>query len=115
MITGRSKDLIIVFGRNYAPEDLEWAAATVPGVRAGRVVAFSPSEAEGQVIVVVEPRAGADPSELPVLVRRAVADQVGLTPKRVVLVDPDTIPKTTSGKLRRSAVRDAFDRGELPG
>ncbi len=113
-ITGRSKDVIIVFGRNYAPEDLEWAAGSVPGVRAGRVVAFSPSDAEGEVIVAVEPRAGADPKELPVLVRRAVANEVGLTPSRVLVLSPDTIEKTTSGKLRRSALREAFDRGEIP-
>jgi fatty-acyl-CoA synthase len=114
VISGRSKDLIIMFGRNYAPEDLEFAAATVEGVRPGRVVAFSPADEEGQVVVVVEPRGAANPEELRVLVRRAVADEVGLTPNRVVVVPPDTIPKTTSGKLQRSRVREAFERGELP-
>jgi acyl-CoA synthetase (AMP-forming)/AMP-acid ligase II len=113
-ITGRSKDLIIVFGRNYAPEDLEWAAGAVAGVRTGRVVAFSPSEEEGAVIVAVEPRPDADLDRLPVLVRRAVADKVGLTPNRVLVLPPDTIEKTTSGKLRRSALREAFDRGAFP-
>jgi acyl-CoA synthetase (AMP-forming)/AMP-acid ligase II len=114
-LTGRSKDLVIVMGRNYAPEDFEWATGAVPGVRAGRCVAFSPADQEGTLIVVLELRPGADEDEVRTLVRRAVADATGLTPKRILVVPPDTIPKTTSGKLQRGAVRDAYDRGELPG
>ena len=52
-IAGRIKDVIVVLGRNYAPEDLEWAAARVPGVRAGRCVAFSLPDAEGEVVLVL--------------------------------------------------------------
>ena len=112
-ITGRIKDVIVVLGRNYAPEDLEWAAARVPGVRAGRCVAFSPPDVEGQVILVVEPREGADPGTIPGLVRCAVSDAVGLTPRQVLVVDAGTIQKTTSGKLRRGSVRESYAQGAL--
>lgn len=112
-LTGRIKDLIIVLGRNYTPEDLEWAAGRVDGVRPGRSVAFSqPGGNEEAVVVVVEPRG--EPEEgLAERVGRAVADAVGLRPSEVLVVPRGTVPKTTSGKLRRGALREAYARGEL--
>jgi len=113
-VTGRIKDVVIVLGRNYAPEDIEWAAGRVPGVRAGRCVAFArPGGREGEAVVVVEPARGADPPDLRERVRRAVSDAVGLTVGEVIAVPAGTVPKTTSGKLRRAAVRDAYATGEL--
>lgn len=120
-VTGRSKDVVIVMGRNYAPEDIEWAAGRVAGVRAGRCVAFSPvGGTEGQMVVVIErsPSRGEPSSHFPeddlgARVRGAVTDAVGLTPSEVLVVPRGTIPKTTSGKLRRTAVRDAHAAGRL--
>jgi fatty-acyl-CoA synthase len=115
-LTGRTKDVIIAWGRNYAPEDIEWAAGRVPGVRSGRCVAFGPTGGrEGEVVVVVEARPEADPASLPSLVRAAVTDAVGLVPKDVLVVPNGTVPKTTSGKLRRSALRTAHADGSLLG
>jgi fatty-acyl-CoA synthase len=114
-VTGRVKDLLVVFGRNVSPEDLEWAAARVPGVREGRCVAFAPPGAgEGRAVVVVEARAGAEPEGLAEQVRDAVFDAAGLAPAEVLVVPRGTVPKTTSGKLRRGAVRDAYAAGTLP-
>ena len=113
-ITGRVKDIIILMGRNYAAEDLEWAAATVPGVRPGRCVAFSrPNVSDGEAVLLVESRQGADVRKLARSVRMAVATQVGAIPLEVVVLPPGTIEKTTSGKLRRSAMRDAYAGGSL--
>jgi fatty-acyl-CoA synthase len=115
--TGREKDLIIVLGQNHAPQDLEWAAERVPGVRKGRAVAFGSGAQPGvrdDVVVVVEPaRDVADPASLQAKVRASVTDATGLRPTEVLVVVPGTVPKTTSGKLRRSALRDAYARGEL--
>jgi fatty-acyl-CoA synthase len=117
-ITGRIKDLIIVFGRNYAPEDVEWAAARVQGVRAGRAVAFAkPAGHEGEFVVAVEARATERADALDSLadrVRQGVAEEVGITPTEVIVVPKGWIPRTTSGKLRRAAARDAYaaDRTE---
>jgi fatty-acyl-CoA synthase len=113
-LTGRIKDLIIMLGRNYTPEDLEWAAGRVAGVRPGRSVAFSRPGGHEEAVVVVEPRD--EPEEgLAERVGRAVADAVGLRPSEVLVVPRGTVPKTTSGKLRRGALRDAYVRGELIG
>ncbi|MGH2740411.1 MAG: AMP-binding protein [Actinomycetota bacterium] len=113
-VTGRIKDLIIVMGNNYAPEDIEWAASRVYGVRPGSCIAFAaPGDGEGHVVVAVEPARDADPDALPKLVRKAVNESVGITVGEVVVLPRGSAPKTTSGKLRRSALRDAHARGEL--
>jgi fatty-acyl-CoA synthase len=111
-VTGRVKDVIIVLGRNYAPEDLEWAAARVPGTRPGRCIAFAPPDAEGEVVLVVEANEDADVAAIPRQVQRAASDAVGLAPRQVLVVDSGTIEKTTSGKLRRRSIRDRV-RGEV--
>jgi acyl-CoA synthetase (AMP-forming)/AMP-acid ligase II len=112
-VTGRSKDVVIVMGRNYPAQDLEWEAERVDGVRAGRTVAFAIEETEGEAVVVVEPASGGDVEALPRAVWRTVADGLGIVPRRVLVLPPGTVPVTTSGKLRRSWVRDAYARGEL--
>ncbi|CAN5895245.1 N/A [soil metagenome] len=111
-ITGRLKDMVIVMGHNYYPEDFEWAAGRVPEVRAGRCVAFADVAGE-EVVVLVEARAEADPGALSRKVRRALSDAVGIAPGEVLVLPRDTVEKTTSGKLRRAAMRDAYLRGEL--
>jgi fatty-acyl-CoA synthase len=113
-MTGRSKDMIIVFGRNYAPEEFEWLAAQVPGVRPGRCVAFSrPGEGEGELVIVFEPAPGADPEAVASELRRKVNRSLGVAVGDVVSTVKGTITKTTSGKLRRGAMRDAYARGEV--
>src|SRR6184192_3784372 len=92
-LTGRIKELIVALGRNYAPQDIEWAAAGVAGVRPGRCAAFTrPDGRDGDVVVVVEARPDADLEKLPAKVRTAVADAVGLTPREVFVVAKDTLP-----------------------
>jgi fatty-acyl-CoA synthase len=113
-VTGRIKDIIIVLGQNYPPEDIEWAAGQVPGVRAGRTVAFGRPGIEGELVVAVEARAGADWEELEERVKAAVLAEVGLTPREVLVLQPGTIPKTTSGKLQRSAVREVYAASHPP-
>lgn len=111
-VTGREKDVMIAMGHNYYPEDFEWAAARVDGVRPGRCVAFKVPDAE-EVVVLVEAREGFDLARLERDVTRAVADAVGTAPAEVVVLPPGTVEKTTSGKLRRAAMRDAYATGEL--
>jgi fatty-acyl-CoA synthase len=112
-VTGRAKDMVIAMGQNYYPEDFEWAAGRVPGVRAGRCVAFAKPGAE-QVVVLVEPGdAAADLAALRREVSRSIADSVGVRASEVVVVPRDTVQKTTSGKLRRAAMRDAHAAGEI--
>ena len=109
-VTGRAKDVVIVMGANYHPEDFEWAAQRVEGVRPGRVVAFGDAGSKHAVVVCEarEARPG-----LAQDVRDAVQDAIGVAPRDVLVVPPGTIEKTTSGKLRRAAARDRYLAGEL--
>ncbi len=115
VVCGRIKDVMIVGGRNVYPQDVEKVVGEVEGVRAGNVIAFGVEGRHGaqNVIVVAETR---ESTHLDDLVRRivgAVTESVGIPPKEVVLVDPGTVPKTSSGKLQRSACRQQYQGGEL--
>jgi fatty-acyl-CoA synthase len=111
-VTGRAKDVMIAMGHNYYPEDFEWAAARVDAVRPGRCVAFSLPGAE-QVVVLVEASGNGGAEGLEREVDRAVKKAVGVAPSEVVVLPRGTIEKTTSGKLRRAAMRDAYLSGAL--
>lgn len=112
-VTGRTKDMVVVLGQNHHPEDLEWAAARVPGVRAGRSVAFANAAGDGFVLLV-ETQAGASTQDLPRQLSSAVAGAAGIEPTEVLVVPGGTIAKTTSGKLRRSHMRAVYLDGDLP-
>jgi acyl carrier protein len=117
-ITGRSKDLIIKSGRNIIPQEVEAAAAEVQGVRRGCVAAFGTIDQKRgteRLVVVAETRATA-PEELrriEVQIMRTVDAAIGMPPDQAVLVAPHTIPKTSSGKIRRKEVRSLYDAGRL--
>lgn len=112
VITGRAKDLIVVRGRNHDPSDLERAASAVDGVRDGCVVAVGEVDDDGErVIVLAEAR---DPRDgLAADVIAAVRRDAGLTPDLVVVLDPGTLPRTSSGKLRRAEALRQFRAGTL--
>jgi acyl-CoA synthetase (AMP-forming)/AMP-acid ligase II len=110
-VVGRKKDLIIRGGRNFAPQDLEEAAARIPGVRPGRAAAFSLPGPDGErVILAVEVRAGwdGDRDALRAAVRRAVFDAVRLAVDDVALLPARAIPLTSSGKIRRAEARRLY-------
>jgi fatty-acyl-CoA synthase len=117
-ITGRRKDLIIRSGRNIIPQEVESAASEVTGVRRGCVAAFGwrdPESGTERLIVVAETRATAE-DELQRIEREVmerVTEAIGAPPERVELVAPHSIPKTSSGKIRRNETRTRFERGEL--
>ncbi len=113
-VTGRVKDVMISMGHNYYPEDFEWAAARVEGVKPGRCVAFSIPDRE-DVAVLVEVQDGYIAEGFAEEVGDRVADAIGIRPKEVVVLPSGTVQKTTSGKLRRAAMRDAYASGALTG
>lgn len=115
-VTGRVKDVIIKAGRNLYPQEVEDVTARVAGVRAGCVVAFGAPDEKGgteRFVVAAEVRKGTDAQRTAGEIRRAVRDAVGVPPDRVELLPPGSIPKTSSGKLRRSETRRLFLDGKL--
>jgi fatty-acyl-CoA synthase len=114
VVCGRIKDVIIVGGRNVFPEEVERAAAVVEGVREGNVIAFGTAGRRGKegIIVVAETR-GAAGAEVHDDVIDRVCDAVGIPPLEVVLVQPGSLPKTSSGKLQRSVCKAQYRDGEL--
>jgi acyl-CoA synthetase (AMP-forming)/AMP-acid ligase II len=123
-ICGRSKEVVIVNGRNYYPQDLEWEASKIGGVRKGNVVAFGARDPSGlerdreRVVVafeVQEPERLRSASALIGEVRKAVQEGVGLTLDDAVALPPGALPKTSSGKLQRAKTRELYETGELMG
>jgi len=117
-VTGRLKDLIIIRGRNYYPEDIELIVnGAHASFRAGHCVAFSAEIAEQERLVVVqeiEPRTRTIDSEAAFqAIRQAISTIHDLEVYSIVLARAGAIPKTTSGKRRRAACRDQFLNGAL--
>ena len=117
-LTGRTKDVIIRAGRNVYPHELEEAIGDLPGVRKGCVVVFASVDPRSQVeklIVVAETRE-TDPDGLDAL-RARVEEQAGALletpPDDVVLAPPRSLLKTSSGKIRRAACCEQYERGAL--
>ncbi|MET9265333.1 fatty acyl-AMP ligase [Amycolatopsis sp. NPDC004079] len=112
-VTSRKKDLLIVNGRNHDPQTVEWAAAEVPGLRKGNVVAFTrPGRTTEEVVIVAELRGG-DAAAAARRVRSRVQTTLSLTVAEVLLVAPGELPKTSSGKVRRSKTRQHYLQGAL--
>ena len=119
-ITGRAKDLIILRGRNLYPQDIELTAErSHAALRPGCSTAFSVDrDGEERLILVLEVDRGTPPEEfepIATAVRVAVTRDHEARIEDVVLVPPGTVPKTSSGKVRRHASRNAFLAGELAG
>lgn len=111
VVCGRVKDVIIMGGRNIYPTDIERAAGEVEGVRAGNVVAVRIEAGERRETfgVALESGRAADPEEVARIrkeVTAAVVNAVGVRPRTVTVLAPGSLPKTPSGKLRRSSSAD---------
>ncbi|ASC71044.1 peptide synthetase [Halomicronema hongdechloris C2206] len=116
-ITGRTKDLIIIRGRNLYPQDIELTTErSHPALRSGGGAAFMVEEQREEKLVVVQElefRQKPDPEEVTAAIREAIAQEHEVQAYAVVLIKPGTIPKTSSGKIQRRATRAGFLAGHL--
>lgn len=111
-VCARSKDVVVVRGRNHVPQELERPCDQVEGVRKGCVVAVSDVTPEGErVLVLVESHA--PPPRLAEACRNQIRAACGIDPDLVVVVEPGAIPRTSSGKLRRGEALRRWKSGDL--
>ncbi|HRG97029.1 MAG TPA: fatty acyl-AMP ligase [Polyangiaceae bacterium] len=112
-VCGRLKDLIIVRGRNFYPNDLEWVVSELPGVRRGNVVAFSVDGEAGEELVICAEAFQSEAKGLPEAIAQAVLAHFALNVYKVVIVPQGTLPRTSSGKAQRRKTRQLFLEGAL--
>ncbi|QFZ19944.1 fatty acyl-AMP ligase [Saccharothrix syringae] len=120
-VAGRIKDLIVIDGRNHYPQDVEAVAERADEViRRGHVAAFAVPSDDGEALVVVaersarSPRDAVDQARVRNRVRAAVARHHDVRVRDVLVVEPGSVPRTSSGKLSRAACRDRYLAGLLP-
>jgi len=119
-ITGRVKDVIIRAGRNIHPYELEEAVGALEGVRKGCVAAFGARDAKTgaeHLVVLAEARLTdrAERERLRERINELAVRLIGMPADEIVLAPPHSVLKTSSGKIRRAASRDAYERGALRG
>jgi fatty-acyl-CoA synthase len=119
-VSGRKKDLIIIHGRNYLPQDIESIVGGhdgVDGIRFGQVVAFGRAHpltgAEALVIVAETARPITEHDTIRGAIKARVHESVGLVVDETVFIQRGTLPKTSSGKVRRSETKARLELGTL--
>lgn len=119
-LTGRIKDVIILYGVNHYPQDIEMTMQEAhPALRKNGGAAFSVVDQRGEekLVLVQEvertQRFQFSPGEVETRIREAISSEHDVAAHRIVLIRPGSIPKTTSGKIQRSLTRDLWQRNEL--
>jgi len=114
---GRTDDMLVIAGRNVYAFDVEASLAGVSGIRAGRAVTLVDSQCRFVVAAELDPAfesTQASVQRLSAQVRATVVGRVGIAPDDVVFVERGQLPMTSSGKIRRRALAQALQSGELP-
>ena len=113
-VCGRIKDLIIVRGVNYYPQDVEAIVESCsPAIRQGGVAAFDAGDEGAGLVVLIEVKKTAVRPD-PLAIARAIRTQYYIDPDTIAFVPQRSLPKTTSGKLARALAKRRFCDGELP-
>jgi acyl-CoA synthetase (AMP-forming)/AMP-acid ligase II len=112
-ITGRAKDVIVIRGRNHAPHELEAAVDRVEGMRIGCAAAVGDLDDGGERIIVFVETRGAVRDHFAEECRQAILGATGIDPDLVIPLSPGTLPRTSSGKIRRTEALLRWKNGSL--
>ncbi|MBU2705621.1 amino acid adenylation domain-containing protein [Zooshikella marina] len=121
-VTGRLKDLLVIRGKNFYPQDIEYVVENShPALRPASTSVFTVDSDLGEQLVVVQELARKyhgknylpQRTDVMMSIRTAVAEKIGLSIYQLVLIEAGTIPKTSSGKIRRSACKQRFLENKL--
>ncbi len=115
-VHGRARDVVIVRGANHAPDEFEACLGAIEGLRPGCVAAlgFVPPGGDGEELLILAERLRAtrtDPALLEEAVREAVSSRTGVRPHTVRILEPGSLPRTSSGKMRRGEALRRFQAG----
>jgi fatty-acyl-CoA synthase len=110
-ISGRQKDLVIINGKNYPPQAIEWVVEEISGIRKGSVVAFSVDGDSTEKLIIIAETTMPENAELAQAISEQVRSAFGLTVDKVVLAGRGSVPKTSSGKLQRRRAKALFEDG----
>jgi fatty-acyl-CoA synthase len=112
-VCGRLKDVIVIRGRKFHPNDIESSVRDLPGIRHGNVVAFGVAAGGNEKLVIVAEADCSDAGTLRGCIAARVYESFGLEACIILLVPSGTLPKTTSGKLQRVKAKRLFEEGHL--
>ena len=119
VLTGRAKDVLVLRGRKHPPHLVEQAVDSVPGIRTGCAAATTHLPEGGdreQLLLLLEHKKGVTEAEhagLPDACRKGVLSATGLACDEIVVLPPGTLPRTSSGKIRRHEALRRYRAGEL--
>jgi acyl-CoA synthetase (AMP-forming)/AMP-acid ligase II len=113
-VCGRTKDMLIVRGQNYFPQDIEHVVEDASGlVRKSCVVAFEIAEGRASALAVIAEVKGSMPAPDPRVIAAAIRDSLNLEAAVVAFVAPKSIPKTSSGKIMRHLAKQMWLEGKF--
>jgi acyl-CoA synthetase (AMP-forming)/AMP-acid ligase II len=114
-ITGRAKEMIIVNGKKFYPQDVELPVSQVEGVYKGRCVAFSTTDTGQQMTIAVETDLDSELERAALIrkLRSLISNHLGLLALQIYLLQPGSIPRTSSGKQQRLLLRHQLQSAQL--
>jgi fatty-acyl-CoA synthase len=113
-VSGRIKEVIVLNGQNFYPQDIEECIRDLAGVRSRNAIAFGrPGAGSEQLVLVVEAKPPVNAAELRRRLRAHARERLGISVADIAIVGRGVITRTTSGKLRRRAMRDVYLSGDL--
>ncbi len=112
-ICGRLKDVIIIRGRNFYPQDIEWCVGQIEGARRDNIVAFSVQDDGEEKLVILAETSRMQAKALREEIPRRVMEELGLQPFKVELLALSTLPKTSSGKPQRRKTKALWTSGQF--